>query len=123
MSCPTGKIPFNTKLSAWQASIKKGNKYNTTFAPYHCTFCQKIHLTKRKDTIKGSTMPYKVGLRLNTFNGEIIKKKYKRHKAYHLQTKKMPKSKDTTEPNILVGVPEWKKKILRFVIKLLKIKK
>ena len=116
MICPTEKVTFTTRISAWQSAIKNGNRFNHKLVPYHCKFCKRIHLTKREDTVKGSTIPYKVGLKLNTITGEKIevkRKKYKKPKIYSPMPKK---------PSIVATIPPWKKKILRWVIKILKIK-
>lgn len=115
MSCPTGKITFTTRISAWQWAIKDSNKFGHTLRPYTCKYCRRFHLTKREDTVRASTIPFKVGMRLNLQTGEIIKKipkKHKKPKVYYPMPKK---------PVILKEVPEWKKKILRFIIRLLKI--
>ena len=120
MSCVTGKVEFTTKISAWQSAIKNSNRFSHKLVPYHCKFCGKRHLTKREDTVKGSTMPFKVGMKLNTITGEKIKverKKYKKPKLKNIF--KMPKPE---KPSIVAKIPPWKKKILKFVIWILKIK-
>lgn len=119
MSCITGKVIFTTKISAWQSAIKNSNRFNHKLVPYHCKFCGKIHLTKREDTVKGSVIPYKVGMKINTITGDKIKFERKRYKKPKLRTIfKMPKPE---KPNRLKDVPMWKKKILKFVIWILKI--
>lgn len=82
MKCPTGKITFTTRISAWQVAIKKGNEYGNKLVPYHCPICKRIHLTKRDDTVKGSTIPFKVGNRINITTGERIRRKKHKTKRF-----------------------------------------
>lgn len=117
MACPSGKIVFTTRLSAWQAAIQKGNKYNHKLAPYTCPFCGKFHLTKRESTVKGSTIPHRVGARLNLETGTIYKKSVNKHKKSKLF--KMP---NYNKPRFVDTIPPWKKRILKFIIKILRIK-
>ena len=123
MKCPTGKITFTTRISAWQVAIKKGNEYNHKLVPYHCPICKRIHLTKRDDTVKGSTIPHKVGARINLETGELAvkrkKRKYKKPKVY-INTKSFYQEQYTKQK--MEKIPEWKKKILRLVLRLLRIK-
>jgi hypothetical protein len=63
--CWTGKITYNTRLTAWRSALRMEMKYGDKQALYTCPYCHRFHLSTREGTVKGSIMGHKVGKKLN----------------------------------------------------------